>query len=327
MKTIDAVITWVDGQDPVHIAKRKKYGNANFLNSDDVASNVRFNNIGEIFWCIASLNVFAPFLHKIYIVTDDQNPGLDTFLDKAFPNGHIPVEIVDHKVIFRGYEEYLPTFNSISLETMTWRIPGLSEYFLEFNDDLMLYSPITPEDFFTTDGKVICYARKFSTFFTLVTRKLKPKIEGRTKVTFKGSMMNAARLAGQHYWFLKIHHTPKALTKSFYEKYFTEHPEMMIKNISKRFRDASQFTPEELQYLSLLKEGKCEIRPVNGNLFFLEPKRRNDSGYINGKLEKLKRKDDYKFRCFNSIELASEEDRKAVIELIKQRLGISDFQS
>ena len=135
---IDAVITWVDGDDPRHKAKREQYGDRRIFAQDDVAGSTRYKSLGEIFYCIASLNRFAPWLNKIYIVTDEQNPMVEEFLHRHFPEGAIPMEIVDHKVIFRGYEEYLPTFNSISIESMTWRIPGLAEHYIEFNDDLIL---------------------------------------------------------------------------------------------------------------------------------------------------------------------------------------------
>ena len=127
---IDAVITWVDGDDPRHRAKREQYGNRRMLSQNDVAGNTRYASLGEIFYCVASLNRYAPWLNKIYIVTDEQNPMLDEWLANHFPEGTIPMEIVDHKVIFRGYEEFLPTFNSISIESMTWRIPGLSEHYI-----------------------------------------------------------------------------------------------------------------------------------------------------------------------------------------------------
>mgnify|MGYP003302698541 CR=1 FL=1 len=149
---IDAVITWVDGKDPRHREKRMKYASAGQLKSDDKAGETRYADLGEIFWCVASLNRYAPWLNKIYIVTDEQDPGLDAFLERNFPEGYIPVEIVDHKVLFKGYEDCLPTFNSVSIESMTWRIPGLSDRFLEFNDDLMLLAPVAPEDFFLPDG-------------------------------------------------------------------------------------------------------------------------------------------------------------------------------
>ena len=143
---IDAVITWVDGNDPRHREKRMKYATSQLVESQDKAAETRFSDMGEIFLCVASINRYATWINKIYIVTDEQDPGLDDFLKMNFPQGHVPVEIVDHKVIFRGYEHVLPVFNSIAIETMTWRIPGLSDCFIEFNDDTILMKPVVPEE-------------------------------------------------------------------------------------------------------------------------------------------------------------------------------------
>lgn len=321
MKKIDAVITWVDGNDPRHRSKRIKFGgNGDIFKSDDCAGVSRFDNVGEIFWCVASINKFAPWFNKIYIVTDEQNPGLDDFLKEHFPHGHIPVEIIDHKTIFKGYDKYLPTFNSISLETMTWRIPGLSDCFVEFNDDLVLLNNVEPTDFFSDDGKIVCYANKHSLLWAWITRKLKRNINGRKPVTFKGVMMNAAKLAGLKHFFLKLDHTPKALSRTFYEEYFSQSPELLERNISYRFRNAEQFTPQELQYATLYKNGRCELKPVSGNLFFLQPK--NKKGYVQSKLRKLESMKACKFSCFNSLNLASAEDKNLIIETIMKRLGL-----
>ena len=109
---IDIVIPWVDGNDPVHTAKRLKHTTENEGNLEDVGGSSRFSSIGEIFYCILSINRFARFVRKIFIVTDGQDPHIGEELSAMLPKGMIPMEIVDHKVIFRGYEEYLPTFNS-----------------------------------------------------------------------------------------------------------------------------------------------------------------------------------------------------------------------
>lgn len=318
---IDAVITWVDGDDPKHRAKRMKYGNQSIHDAEDVAGSTRFNSLGEIFYCVASLNRFAPWIHKIYIVTDEQDPCVEPFLKEHFPEGYIPVEIVDHKTIFRGYEQYLPTFNSISIETMTWRIPGLSEHYIEFNDDLILSSPITPEDFFLPNGKSVCYATPYNMQWTKFTRWIKSDKDGRKRVTFKGNMYNAALMANQRFTFLKLVHTPKALRKSFYEKYFTERPEMLAKNISHRFRHADQFTPQELQYLSLMSNSKLEVyKDVDRLHFFLQPK--NRAGYIEGKLQQLRQMTECKFCCFNSLDKATEQEREQIIEWIEERIEL-----
>lgn len=317
---IDAVITWVDGNDPVHAAKRARFGTASQFKVSDVAGATRYAHIGEIFWCVASLNRFAPWLNKIYIVTDEQDPGLDEFMAANFPNGHIPMEIVDHKVIFRDHEQYLPTFNSISIETMTWRIPGLSDCFIEFNDDLMLTAPVTPEDFFTEDGRVVCYAEKSSILLTELTRKLKPVKYGIRPVTTKGSHVNGAKLAGKRFSYLRLTHCQKALRRDFYDRYFTEHPEHMYRNIIHRFRHADQYTPQEVQYLTLLSQDKCVLRSAQKDFFYMIPKKKD--GYFMSKLRKLESFKG-KFACFNSIDLATEEEQKLLISWISKRLEIN----
>lgn len=45
----------------------------------------------------------------------------------------------------------LPTFNSTAIEFNLHRIEGLSEYFVYYNDDVILTRPVKPEDFFS-DG-------------------------------------------------------------------------------------------------------------------------------------------------------------------------------
>ena len=318
-QAIDAVITWVDGDDPRHRAKREQYGNTKIMRAEDVAGATRYNSLGEIFYCVASINRFAPWINKIYLVTDEQDPNLGPFLAKHFPAGHIPIEIVDHKVIFEGYEHCLPTFNSISIESMTWRIPGLSDRFIEFNDDLILSAPVTPDDFFTEDG-VVCYGKWCSTFFVRLSRMLKYRSDGSKKVTYKETMCNGAARAGSSNRFIKVHHTPKALLKSVYAEFFAQHPEALHENISHRFRFAGQYNPQQLQYILLAKRGRCVMRSVEDNLLYIKPKRELD--YVKGKLKMFTRKSGYKFGCFNSLDQASEEGLKMIIAWIEQRIGL-----
>ena len=319
---IDAVITWVDGDDPRHKAKREQYGSVKALNRDDVAGATRFTSIGEIFYCVASLNRFAPWLNKIYIVTDEQNPMVDEFIAKHFPEGSIPVEIVDHKVIFRGYEEHLPTFNSISIESMTWRIPGLAEHYIEFNDDLILAAPTQPEDFFTKDGKVVCYGKRYSALYVKLSHFLRRHRDGSKKVSFRQTMLNAAQLLGKRSSFIKIYHTPKPLLRSVYEQYFAEHTDHLVANISHRFRHASQYNVEELHYLLLKKEGRLTMRRAYDDLLYLTPK--SDVAYIEKRLALFDKSPQCKFGCFNSLDMMPEEARVKTIQWIANRIGIKE---
>ena len=45
---IDAVVTWVDGNDPEHRRKRLSFEKGGELSLDDVAGDIRYVSIGEI---------------------------------------------------------------------------------------------------------------------------------------------------------------------------------------------------------------------------------------------------------------------------------------
>lgn len=315
---IDAVITWVDGDDPAHKARMASYGNQKIFSRDDVAGSTRYASIGEICWCVASINRFAPFINKIYIITDRQDPHMEDFLQLNFPDGYIPVEIVDHTTIFRGYEEYLPVFNSLAIETMMWRIPGLSEHFIYFNDDFLLTAPLTPKDFFTPDG-VVSYSVKYHTAYTDLTRLIKNLFSGRKHVTFKGMLRNGVEVAGNGNLFLHYKHTPRALLRSFYEEFFAAHPEAIVRNIRHRFRDADQYSTEEVQIISLYRAGRCKVIRPYDKFFFFQLK--NKPNYLNRKMRKLN-KGNYLFCCFNSLDKLSKSDQAKVIAWIDERLGI-----
>lgn len=307
---IDAVITWVDGADPHHAAKKQAYGGKFTFVDNDVAGATRYANCGEIYRCVASLRKFAPFIRTIFIVTDQQDPHL--------PEGSIPVRIVDHTEIFRGHEERLPVFNSVAIETMTWRIPGLAEHYVELNDDFMLCAPLTPDDFFLPDGTPVSYTKPYSIPYVRFSRALKRHEHGHKKVTFKGLMASGARLAGARWRMLKIYHTPRPLRRSFFEQWFADHPGHMERNIAYRFRDASQYSPEELFMVSYWRRGQLQLRKATQYMYYYEPKPKPN--YLEHKMRELQTHP-WKFCCFNSLDLAPSADRDAILQWMDQLLA------
>ena len=316
---IDIVITWVDGQDEKLAEQRRKYVEADELKHDDVGGVTRYASLGEIKWCIASINRFAPWVHRIYIVTDNQDPDVIPFLEANFPDGYIPVEVVDHKQIFKGYEQFLPTFNSLALETMLWRIPGLSQHFIEMNDDFMFGAPVTPEDFFVSEGVPVCYATRSILPLIRLTRIIKRHRDGKPRMTFKGNMIAAALIAGNRWSFLMICHTPRPLIRDVFKECLGQHPELIERNIRHRFRHIEQFNAEELHYLHLSHQKRLCVRNPKGVLFYLQP--RNRKGYVHRKLARLKA-GSYKFCCFNNLNLATEQELSDIKGCIADILSI-----
>lgn len=318
---IDVVITWVDGNDPAHRAKRYRYmhGGAEAA-QEDIGGETRYRQSGEIFFCVASVLRFAPFVRKIFIVTDNQNPQLDAFLERNFPDNRTPIEIVDHRVLFRGYEQFLPTFNSLTITTMLWRIPGLSEHFVLLNDDVMLASAARAADFFDGERAVVCYANRWPSWWVEVLHFLKPKRGGHKPFGFKDAQFNAQRVAGWHGHFLYMGHTPHMLLKSFFERFFAAHPDILVGQIRHRFRESTQFSAVCLQYISLYMEGCCRIVPLRGRSVCMKP-RKGRRNYFENKMKSLDRRG-VQFFCVNSLDQASDADRQTLYRHLSEKLDI-----
>lgn len=312
---IDAVILWVDGDDPEWKSRCDKARGDNALTKrDDIGGDLRFRQMREIDWCVASINKFASFIRRIYIVTDGQNPHLENTVGKWFENP-IPVEIVDHRVIFRGYEQYLPTFQCNSLETMIHRIPGLSEHFVYFNDDFLLSNFVKPEDWFTQNGKVVEYGKWMPNFMLDLLHAVKPKRNGLKTVGFKDIMENGAKLVGSNVTLL-MRHTPHPVLKSLSDRLLKEYPECIDINCHDKFRAPCQFNPQVAKHILANREGRLIVRSPRGKTLFLKPfanrpyyLRNHLKPYVNGK--KLP-----PFMCINSLAQAVPADRKAFVDFM-----------
>lgn len=322
---IDAVITWVDGEDPIHQAKRAQFLTKKKENKfKDVAGATRYNQVGEIFYCIASILRFAPWINKIYIVTDAQDPKVDDFIKKHFPNNNTPIEIVDHKVIFKGYEEHLPTFNSLSITSMLWRIPGLSEHFILFNDDVILQKEAKIEDFFV-NGKSVLYGESWiptlAAEATIAFQTFIRKLSGRKALlSFKKFMLNAAYLAKQKK-FIRLRHTPHPFQKSIFQNYYEAKPEHLVNNIKHRFRNKEQYSSAELHHLLATKQGKV-ISPLRKNKDVIISPFKYDLEGIKKELQQIKENPNYLYFCANSLDQASPEVIKEVISWMNEVIGL-----
>ena len=146
---IDAVITWVDGADPAHRARRDRFADGSV--HADAKSQTRFFSSGEVRFAVLSLLHFCPFVRHIHVVTDEQYPDIL----RSVLEDQEKVRIVDHRDVFGEHADLLPVFSSRSIETMIHRIPGLAEHFLYLNDDIFVGRPMRPEDYFDGDVPIL----------------------------------------------------------------------------------------------------------------------------------------------------------------------------
>lgn len=133
---IDFVIAWVDGNDPAWQAEKARYAPSSMADS---ATPVRFRDWDNLSYWFRAVERFAPWVNRIHFITWGHLPP---WLNTAHPQLHI----VRHEDYIPA--EYLPTFNSHTIELNMHRIEGLTEQFVYFNDDMFLTNPVQPEDFF-----------------------------------------------------------------------------------------------------------------------------------------------------------------------------------
>ena len=144
---IDFIIPWLDATDPKWIAEWRKWEMlAGTVRLDDSDSECRYRSDNDMlrYW-FRSVEKFAPWVNKVFFVTCGQKPD---WLDEKHPK----IKMVNHEDFIPS--EYLPTFNSISIEMNFHRIKDLSEHFVLFNDDMFLLQPLN-EGFFFKSGNPI----------------------------------------------------------------------------------------------------------------------------------------------------------------------------
>ncbi|TWG67384.1 MULTISPECIES: stealth family protein [unclassified Aminobacter] len=316
-KPIDAVIAWVDGDDPAHAAKRGLYleGNGKAVSTSASAAS-RFSDRGEIYYCIASILKHAGFIRRIYVVTADQSPRHLADFARAGICEADRIVVVDHKEIFRGYEQYLPTFNSLTIEAMLWRIPGLSENFVYLNDDFFINAPLSPSDFVGEDGKVVVYGRVLPNFHhvaRLYLKKVLLSALGRNVYPgFRSAQIRSSTLFGLQQ-FVEVGHSPQTLTKSVFRDLFEEHPDKLAQQLAPRFRTADQFLPAGVSHHFHLRQGTIEVRPPADA--YLKADNLSPAKLDDIRLER------YLFGCIQNLEQFAPRDLKALRDVLARKFA------
>lgn len=294
---IDAVITWVNGEDPVHQQKLESYLGWRAKRRPRAAAATRYADRGELEYCLASLLRFAPWLRHIFIVTDEQTPSCLKQLPLEVTKR---VSVVDHTTVFRGVTDKLPTFNSLSIETVLWRIPGLANSFIYFNDDCFLIKAVQPDQFFK-DGKVVLRG----TFRPLMKPRLEKKLKrslGLGRPSRRTLQSEAAILVGLREQYLSVDHIPHPMRVSTFHDYFSAHPELMRRNASFPLRQVTQLWPIGLANHLEIKHNCAEISATPTSLYLDSTASEQDIDV----LLQIESRPDCRFLCVQSLDKASE---------------------
>ncbi|MEO7012760.1 MAG: stealth family protein [Dokdonella sp.] len=319
--SIDAVITWVDGADPEHRKKLDSWLAQTGKTPPASADQTRFNDAGEIAWCIRSILRFAPWFRKIHIVVDGQIPEIIRRLRSSEHGDRF--NIVEHHEIFAGFGQHLPTFNSRSIISMLWRIEGLAENFVYFNDDMFLLRDVNPADFFR-DRKVVQRGLWKMQSRTTWSGRLLNRLKGlrgkrEDKVGNLDSQQLSARIAGLEDRYYRLYHNPYPMRRSTLRDFFAKHPDLLASNCSHRLRSNEQFKTEAVAtHLEFLHNSAIVDNSLH--VVQLKPSEQRPAR-VRQKMAKADSDRSAAFVCVQSLERAPEPMQQEIIEWLDRRIG------
>lgn len=205
---VDLVYLWVDGNDQEWLAKKKQFlGEITDLNTE-ATSKARNADNNELKYSLRSAEKYAPWIRRIFVVTDGQIPK---WLDQQ----NEKVKIVDIRELLPS--EALPCYNSVIIEHFLYKIPGLSEHFLYANDDMFFNAQVDPGFFFTDEGTPIVRLQR--AFTSKWINKCRKKLKLHTNI-YRKTIERAASLIDKRlgkYYSGTPHHNIDSYLKSDYQ--------------------------------------------------------------------------------------------------------------
>lgn len=223
---IDVVYTWVNSDDP-------EWHQQLLEHSESAPEVDRYLNRDELKYSLRSLLTFAPWVRNVYVVTNCAPP-------EWFDATNQRVRWVYHEEIID--EAHLPTFNSHAIETAIHRVPGLSEHFLYFNDDLFFLRPVSPSEFFLANG----IAKVRPEPYGMIHGELDPDDEDYINAARNVQKLLEAEFAKT---VTKLYtHSPRSMSRSVAEQCESRFAEAYAETRGHRFRSITDISPTSGMY-------------------------------------------------------------------------------
>lgn len=193
----------------------------------------RYRDIYQLMkYSLRSVEKFAPWINHIYIFTC--RPQQPDWLDFSHPK----ISVVHHDEVFDP--EDVPTFNYNVIESYLHKIPGISEDFIYLNDDFLLGSEVSPEDFYDSSGKILIQG-------TLFGENLGWRIYNKKNDVFGLGL---------------IEHSPLLVRKDWWQKMQDARPDLIKEIKSHKFREGTDVMMYKLYRWYTLKYEREFCRPI-----------------------------------------------------------------
>ena len=312
MEKIDAVITWVDGSEPNYKLKLEE----NLKNKKII--NRQFTQANEIDFCVASIIKFAPFVRKIFIVTDKQKPRFSGIRHMVSLE---KIEIIDHEEIFRDNLDCMPSFNIRSIDALLFKIKNLSDKFIYFNDDMFLIKETTKEDWFK-DNKAVITGSWAKTYNKQLIKNISHKIKNLLNIrpSFNAAQSKAANIAGFHNKYFKSFHCGRPQIKSVIKDFYDKNPQRLTNQIRYKFRDGRQYMPYSLCWHLLIKEN-LYVESSTNKLVEINKSRSLSAKKLEKILRSIDLKAEVKFLNIQDLNMAEPETQQVFQNWFNKKLS------
>lgn len=321
---IDFVILWVDGNDKEWLKEKEKY-QPNLRNNENNNTS-RFRDWDNLKYWFRMIEKNADWVNKIYFITWGHIPNwLNTKSKK--------LKIIKHSDYIP--KEYLPTYNSNTIEMNLFRIKELSENFVLFNDDMFMTNKTKKEDFFKNNLPCECYSEttinsnKANDIYihtllnnmSIINKHFNKKNVYKKnffkyinfKYSFKDNLSTIMLLPFKNFSMIVNKHLPVSLKKSVLKELWNKEHEAMEKSSLNRFRDLSDISQYLIRYYQICSGNFIPRKSNFGMYFRLE----NNNNHIIKQLEKNK----YKIACFNDTSVVTnfEESKKSLNNYLEKK--------
>lgn len=207
---MDAVITYVDGSDALWIQDYASVVGGEALTK-------RFRDWGTLKYLLRGIEKHIPSINQVFLVVSRESQVPD-WVDRN------NVKVVLHRDIIP--ERFLPLFNSSALEMYLHKIPGLSEEYLFFNDDMFPVMDCSNDDFFVEGKSAIGFRRNF-----IVANGYKSFV----KNSDRQARLSLGKKPG--FFFIRPQHTVSPMLKSSAEEVYDFSKDRIFQVMSPLRRD------------------------------------------------------------------------------------------
>ena len=262
---IDFVVTWLDSYDSEWQEQYEYYKTG----AKGDKGKARFREMNIFNYWFRAVEMYAPWVHKVFLVTNGKFPN---WINQDNPK----LVLVKHEDYIP--KEFLPTFNSCTIELNLHRIKELSEHFVYFNDDVLLNGPVAP-DYFFKDGLPCDYNRetcfnvpiytqteRFSIYMSMLadigiinahfnrweTVRQSPKRWLGLHLGLKGLIMSGLLMKQSLFVGFSNYHAEQAFLKSTFKEVWEKEPGFLSDSCT-RFREDVIANPYLFRYWQLAK--------------------------------------------------------------------------